>query len=310
MLAWRNAAPQLGPSMNFQNLMREVRKYGTSLQALAALGAVLRLQQGGDIGDPDVRDQLQEVVRVLGPSLLDNLTPQDRTLALGMIQIFFRDAAALLDRPERAAGWTYTDPQLLQLQGMLSRANVACIAMLCEDYADLAKATQQGGVFLDVGTGVAHLAIEAARTWRNMRVVGIDIWEPALALARENVANSDVGDRIELRKQNVLELADTDVYSIAWLPAPFIHREAFELALARVHRALKRGGWLIVGQYAIPDEPLALALARLQIVRSGGYPWPPQELSKLLDAHGYETVEAVAGPAGTSLLLGRRTGRS
>ena len=67
--------------------------------------------------------------------------------------------------------------------------------------------------FLDVDVGVAALSITMARLWPALRVVGIDLWEPALALARQYVADADLGDRIELRQQAVEELADT----VCWL---------------------------------------------------------------------------------------------
>ena len=59
---------------------------------------------------------------------------------------------------------------------------------------------------LDVGTGVGWLAVALARQYPDARVVGIDIFEPALELARGNVAAEHLQDRIELRRQDVLSL--------------------------------------------------------------------------------------------------------
>ncbi len=47
------------------------------------------------------------------------------------------------------------------------------------DRPDIDSALRQSGSFLDVGTGVGWLAIEAARTRPALRVVGIDLWEPS-----------------------------------------------------------------------------------------------------------------------------------
>jgi hypothetical protein len=72
------------------------------------------------------------------------------------------------------------------------------------------------------GTGVGWLAIEAAHVWPALRVVGIDQWEPALALARENLGKSGVAERVEIRLQCVEDLEETARFSLAWLPGPFI----------------------------------------------------------------------------------------
>jgi precorrin-6B methylase 2 len=50
------------------------------------------------------------------------------------------------------------------------------------------------GAFFDIGTGVGWLAIEAARFWPALRVVGIDPWEAVLTLARNNLAKSGIAD--------------------------------------------------------------------------------------------------------------------
>jgi cyclopropane fatty-acyl-phospholipid synthase-like methyltransferase len=161
--------------------------------------------------------------------------------------------------------------ETLEAQGLASRAVVARIAALAAERPDLAAVVHRPGTLLDIGAGVAHLAIEAARTYLALRVIGLDVWVPALALALANIAASGVSERIELRAQGIEDLAERDTFSLVWLPTPFIAREIVEAALGRVHRALEPGGWLVVGLFAIPDEPLSQALARLQIVRSGGY---------------------------------------
>ena len=51
-----------------------------------------------------------------------------------------------------------------------------------------ARLEAPGAAFLDVGVGVGLLGVEMARLWPNLRIVGIDVWPPSLALARQNVA--------------------------------------------------------------------------------------------------------------------------
>ena len=112
------------------------------------------------------------------------------------------------------------------------------------------------------------LAIEAARAWPALGVVGIDSWEPALGLARKNLAQSGVAERVELRLQRVEQLDDKTIFTLAWLPGPSIDAEIVAIALERIYRALMPGGWLIFGLHAPPRDTLGQALANLRIVCS------------------------------------------
>ena len=291
--------------MNLQDLLAELRKHNRSMLTLAALGADLRLRDTSG-GDPQVRGLLQDVVRTIDPSLLDKLTPEQRSTALGTVRLFFLDALDLIDHAEREPGWNHTDPEMLEALGRFSRAIVTRIAVLSTERPSLNALLRRPGTFLDVGSGVGHLAIEAARIWPALRVVGLDIWKPSLALARANVAKSGVGERIELREQSIEDLRGEAAFSLVWLPAPFIPRQVMEVAMARMLQLLEPGGCLIVGQYAIPDEPLGQALARLRIVRSGGYTWRANEIGQSLREHGYAQLETLVGPPGVEFAVGYR----
>ena len=97
------------------------------------------------------------------------------------------------------------------------------------------------GTFLDVGTGVGWLAIEAARSWAALRVVGVDPWEPALTLARQNLVQSGVAERVELRSQRVEQLEEETTFTLAWLPGPFIATEVADSAQRRPSVDVKGG---------------------------------------------------------------------
>jgi SAM-dependent methyltransferase len=139
-----------------------------------------------------------------------------------------------------------------------------------------------------------------------LRVVGIDFWEPALNLARKNLAPSGVAERVEFRLQRVEHLDDERVFTLAWLPGPFIAEEILALVLERVHRALAPGGWLIFGLYVPPPNKLGEAITNLRIVRSGGHPWTTQEAMKRLEAAGFERIESVLPSPSIIFVLGQR----
>ena len=296
--------------MSFESLLAESRRLSVSVETLAALGAQLRLQQQGLECDLRVRALLDEVVRAVDPQLLENVDFQQRAAVLALIQTIFRQALDLLENPGRTPGWNYTDENVLQLQGQLSRLIVRGIDAMAAQRPRLGEALRRPGAFLDVGTGSGWLAIEAARSWPALRVVGVDPWEPALALARKNLAQSGVAERVELRAQLVELLQDEAAFTMAWLPGPFIAAEIADRVLERVHNALAPGGWLIFGFNPPLSTPLAEAVANLRIVRSGGHPWTSREVEEKLRAKGFEQIEVYSPAPPILFVAGRREERS
>jgi methylase of polypeptide subunit release factors len=169
------------------------------------------------------------------------------------------------------------------------------------------RALSRPGAFLDVGTGVGWLAIEAALAWPALRVLGIDSWELALAFARENLAQSAAAGRVEFRSQRVEQLEETARFTLAWFPGPFISAEIADSALERLRQALVPGGWLIFGLNAPPRAPLEQALTSLRSVRSGGHSWTPHEVEEKLRAHGFERIEVYSPAPPIMFVTGRRT---
>jgi precorrin-6B methylase 2 len=292
--------------MNFESLMTKLRTLSSSVEALAAIGAELRLRQEELNGDPRVRSLLQEVVHQIDPELLEGVDPNQKRAALALIQTSFRQALELLENPARAPGWSYQDPVILESQGQISRLIVRGIDTLAAQRPDLAALLRQAGAFLDVGTGVGWLAIEAARSWPALRIVGIDSWEPALTLARKNLSLNGVTERVELRSQRVEDLDEKETFTLAWLPGPFISVDIVAIALERIHRALVPGGWLIFGLNPAPPTALGEAVGNLRIVRGGGHSWTTKELEERLGAHGFERIEALSPFPPIMLVLGQR----
>src|SRR5690348_1025169 len=65
-----------------------------------------------------------------------------------------------------------------------------------------------GDQVLDVGCGTAELSLLMAR--RGARVTGVDLSEGMLAVGREKVERAGLGERIELRLGNALQLPFAD----------------------------------------------------------------------------------------------------
>jgi SAM-dependent methyltransferase len=292
--------------MNFEAFLRQLHSLNSSLETLAAIGAELRLRHDGLTGDARVRALLQDVVNKIDPTALDEMNPSQAQSALGLIRTSFRQAMDLLENPERAPGWVYEDPVVLDSQGQLSRLIVPGIQAAAANRADLAFALQHPGTFLDAGSGAGWLAIEAAQSWPALSIVGVDSWKPALRLARKNLTQSSVAQRVEFRLQRIEELTDEAVFTLAWLPAPFIRKEAMVIALERVYQALQPGGWLIVGLYPPPADELGQTLTTLRIVRSGGHPWMAAEIQERLRTLGFNSIEIFSPMPPVLFVLGRR----
>ena len=286
--------------------MMKLQGLNTSLEALAALAAELRLRSERLSADPRLSSVLHDVVQEIEPGILEGLDQNQERAAFALIQTSFRQAIDLLENPARAPGWTYEDPVVLESQGQLSRQIVRAVGKIAADRPDLNVGLQQSGVFLDIGTGVGWLAIEAARAWPALRIVGIDLWEPALSLARKNLAASGVGGRVELRLQSVEELDEDAVFTLAWFPGPFIAKATAGPALDRVHRALAPGGWIVFGMYAAAPNELGEALNRFRAIRCGGYHWTPIEAADQLRPLGFERIETLSPSPGLSFVLGQR----
>lgn len=270
------------------------------------MGAELRLRRNGNEADPRTRQLLQEIVRGIDPTLFDGVSPHQEEIALAIFRSGFHHAVDLLDDPARRPGWLHQDTEVLQVIGRMSTRIVHQIDAFAAQRPALHQTLTSPGAFLDIGTGVGWLAIEAAQVWPALKIVGIDIWEPSLQLARANKAASGMQDRIGLRIQSVVDLADTEAFSVAFYPGPFLPLEIAAVAMQNIYRALVPGGWLAFAIFPPLPGPLGEALTTLRIVRRGGHPWRMPEVEERLRGLGFAQIETFAPGAVSRLLFGRK----
>lgn len=288
--------------MAFQELMGTSNRLLTNAQALAALTARLRLDELGIEGDPAVRAQLDRVIEALGAGQhIQELDDGERSVALSFARSYLAQALDLVEEPARAGSWNYADPVLLQAQGSSS----AIVARLISD-SGLGAADAR---ILDVGTGVGGLAVALATTFPESTIVGVDPWEPALALARERVASAGLNGRITLLSQTVQELEDPDGFDLVWLPSFFIPEAVLDPALARIETLMRPDATLILGLYdATDDGSLASAVHGLFTVRAGGSVVYPEDARARLRRAGFDDVRELERDwdAPLRLVVGRR----
>ncbi|PWR07769.1 SAM-dependent methyltransferase [Micromonospora acroterricola] len=219
-------------------------------------------------------------------------------------------AAAAQDASAPAGGgWAELDDEVLLNQGRASAVTGRALATrVVPELPGLAERLgAPGGRVLDVGTGVGALAVAVARELPRVSVVGVDVFQRALDLARgELAAARDVADRISLRRQDVAELAERGAYDLVWLPAPFLAQEALESALPRLAEALRPGGWLVVGTNPPAGDPLRAAVAAWNAVRNGGNAYDTDRMADVLTAAGLDDVRRFPTVPGGPVLLAAR----
>ena len=120
----------------------------------------------------------------------------------------------------------------------------------------------------------------------------IDIWEPSLKLAKGNIADEGLQDRITLRRQNVTELDDDKAFDFAFVPSMFFPIELLDHAVARVIQALVPGGFLVLGMFARGRA------ARRSGTRPAYHPmrWPsvvPEEIGRRVRLAGLQDLEFI-----------------
>jgi predicted O-methyltransferase YrrM len=283
--------------MTIQSIREFAARQYAAASAVACLVATLDAKAKGIALDPTVAERMKELIATVGGAdVLDDITADDARALVPEIRQQIRFDAQLL-RPEKlGSSWGFTDPDLLQDIGAFSRAHAQVITRnivpALEGLADRLGASTAS--FLDIGVGVAGTSCEMASLWPSLRVVGIDVWQPSLALARENVKAAGLGSRIELREQAAETLEDDAAFDLAWMPIMFMPERILPAAMDRTRRALRPGGWVIV-PFVVLDgiPPAGAALWRLRMATFGGPLLSPAAVEDLLKSQGYVDVHCL-----------------
>ncbi len=287
--------------MSVDSLRNAIGRLGASAHALSAIGAALSAKASGSAVAPAVREALQRVLAAQGLSeAVADVGPAAGRALLGEIRVAFLQGLERLRAPGGHPGWHPEGTEILEAAGEVS---VGFPALLQRSLSDLdgldERLTGRAARFLDVGVGVAALSIEMARLWPELRITGIDVWAPALALARENVGRAGLETRVELREQAVQTLPDVDAFDLAWIPSAFLAVDVVAEGLRRVRRALKPGSWVIFASLAPGGDPLADALTRLRAAEWGSAAWTPADATRLLQESGFADLRALPTSPGS-----------
>ncbi len=205
------------------------------------------------------------------------------------------------ESPERLPTRLTQDQGLLAKVALVSNEIYRSMIGLSAVRSGLAGAME--GKFLDVGAG-GGMAL-AAETHRSaIAVVGLEIWEPAYALARANVAASGYSHRVQIRMQDVSQVDERNAYSLIWLPAPYLLPRAAPTAFDRLALALKPGGCLVIGCHSPKhdgESPHSQA-----VLRSSNQSWEPTALTQHLRSRAFCDIEMLPATDYVDLIIARR----
>jgi len=248
-----------------------------------------------------------ELIDALGLADAVRAIPSDaRAGFAGQTRAPLLQTAALLTRD---AAWMEQPDDALIAQGRASAQGVPMFAQhVLPELTGLAERfAEPGARMLDVGTGVAALAVAYAEYFPNLHVVGLDVMPRVLRLAQTTIAASSAADRVVAREQDVAQLDEDAAYDLVWLPAPFIPETPLREAVPRMARALRPGGWFMIGHGKYGSDPVDDAVSRLKTVAFGGTALDNPAADRLLTDAGLVEVRTLATPPGTpALTVGRR----
>ena len=268
--------------------------------------AALSLTFGGG-GSADLRQAAEAIVRVL--DLLPIPEPGPSRSVSGQAAATLLQTAALLQGGLDT--WAGQTDDALLAQGRASAQGASLFARFAAPgLPGLTDALSRPGArMLDVGTGVAAMAVAYAELWPELTVVGLDVLPRALRLAAQTVARSAVADRVVLREQDVATLDEPPTYSLAWLPAPFVPEPAVRSGIEAISRAVLPGGWVMVGHGKFTGQPVDDAITRFKTIAYGGTALDDDEAGRLLRNAGFGEVRTLPTPPGTpGITVGRRPG--
>jgi trans-aconitate methyltransferase len=101
----------------------------------------------------------------------------------------------------------------------------------------------EDGHFLDAGCGTGRVTADLLEAFPKCTVTAVDASENMVAGARKSLAR--FGDRVSVRRQDLLELAEEQKYDVIFSTAVFHWIKDHDRLFANLYRGLKPGGLLL-----------------------------------------------------------------
>lgn len=165
---------------------------------------------------------------------------------------------------------------------------------------------------LDVATGTGDFAIESIRILKPTKIVGVDISQGMLDVAKEKIEKKGLQDvfEVQLGDSENLQFPDNtfDAVTVAFGVRNF---ENLEKGLSEIHRVLRPGGKAIILELSNPTafpvkqlynlyfHKIVPAFGRLISKDSSAYSYLPESVAKFPDGERFAQITDKVGFAST-----------
>jgi len=120
---------------------------------------------------------------------------------------------------------------------------------------------------LDIGCGIGANSVRLAR--RGYRVVAADYSESILEPAHQNVERRGVADRIDIRREDILNLSFPDAqFDLVLCWGVLMHIPAAERAISQLTRVAKAGGYIVLEEINAHAPEALLMRAYWRLLKS------------------------------------------
>lgn len=140
---------------------------------------------------------------------------------------------------------------------------------------------------IDIATGTGDLAISISSLAKDTKVIGVDISDNMLEIARIKVHKRKLGNRIKLIQGNAENLLfDNKSFDVATIAFGIRNFQEIDRSLLECHRILKEGGSLYIMEFSTPRNKVFRSLYNIY---SKLIPLAGELISKDKNAYQYLT---------------------
>jgi phosphoethanolamine N-methyltransferase len=148
-----------------------------------------------------------------------------------------------------------------------------------------------GKLVVDIGSGLGGVDMHLARD-HSARVIGLEIEQPLVDMARERVEQAGLSDRVDLRHcvPGPLPLEDSSA-DVVFSKDSLIHEENKSAAFQDYFRVLKPGGWLAMSDWMRGPGPYSKDMEHWFEMEGLTYHmWPLDSYAGALEESGFVDV--------------------
>jgi phosphoethanolamine N-methyltransferase len=141
---------------------------------------------------------------------------------------------------------------------------------------------------LDVGSGIGGAVFHLAKQYGAV-ATGIDLAPEMVAIARERIAEANVGDTVKFLIGDILEVPADETFDVIWSRDALMHLHDKPRLFARLFELTNPGGQLVITDYARGTTEGSPEF-RDYVAQTGYHLTDPASYGKLLEGAGYTDV--------------------